>query len=135
MSHSTLFASLGFPNSTAVSSLVAVVNFAFTLVALKIVDPFGRRRTMLWTLPGMIIALFLAAYIFTRLTAETGYRLEPGHEYPREWTLLAVSAMLAYVASYATGLGCIPWAQGELFRLEVRGIGTSLCTATNWACK
>ncbi|KAI5448988.1 hypothetical protein NCC49_005698, partial [Naganishia albida] len=131
---STLFASLGFHNSTAVSSLVAVVNFAFTLVALKIVDPFGRRRTMLWTLPGMIIALFLAAYIFTRLTAETGYRLEPGHEYPREWTLLAVSAMLAYVASYATGLGCIPWAQGELFRLEVRGIGTSLCTATNWAC-
>ena len=41
--------------------------------------------------------------------------------------------MIVYVASYATGLGNIPWQQGELFSLEVRGIGTSLCTTTNWA--
>lgn len=42
--------------------------------------------------------------------------------------------MLLYVAGYATGLGNIPWQQGELFRLEVRGIGTSICTAVNWSC-
>jgi hypothetical protein len=42
--------------------------------------------------------------------------------------------MIVYVAGYATGLGNIPWQQGELFRLDVRGIGTSLCTATNWSC-
>jgi len=40
--------------------------------------------------------------------------------------------MVFYVASYATGLGNVPWQQGELFPLEVRGIGTSLATATNW---
>jgi SP family myo-inositol transporter-like MFS transporter 13 len=90
---------------------------------------------MLWTLPGMVISLFLAAFFFAKLTENTHYRLEPGHEYPRRWTSLAVGAMLCYVGSYALGLGCIPWAQGELFRLEVRGIGTSLCTATNWACE
>lgn len=39
--------------------------------------------------------------------------------------------MITYTASYAAGLGNIPWQQGELFRLEVRGIGTSLCTATS----
>ena len=41
--------------------------------------------------------------------------------------------MIIYVASYATGLGNVPWQQGELFPLEVRGIGASLCTTTNWA--
>ncbi|PIL29120.1 MFS general substrate transporter [Ganoderma sinense ZZ0214-1] len=40
--------------------------------------------------------------------------------------------MILYVASYATGLGNVPWQQGELFALEVRGIGTSFATATNW---
>lgn len=41
--------------------------------------------------------------------------------------------MIFYVASYATGLGNVPWQQGELFGLEVRGIGTSLATFCNWA--
>lgn len=41
--------------------------------------------------------------------------------------------MIVFVASYATGLGNVPWQQGELFPLEVRGIGTSLSTATNWS--
>jgi hypothetical protein len=40
--------------------------------------------------------------------------------------------MMVYVAGYATGCGNIPWQQGELFRLEVRGVGTSICTAVNW---
>jgi len=41
--------------------------------------------------------------------------------------------MIIYVASYAIGLGNVPWQQGELFSLDVRGIGTSLATATNWS--
>ena len=41
--------------------------------------------------------------------------------------------MIVYVASYATGLGNVPWQQGELFALEVRGVGTSLATFCNWA--
>ncbi|KAH9018718.1 hypothetical protein EDB85DRAFT_2154278 [Lactarius pseudohatsudake] len=41
--------------------------------------------------------------------------------------------MIVFVASYATGIGNVPWQQGELFSLEVRGIGTSLATATNWS--
>ena len=30
--------------------------------------------------------------------------------------------MIFYVASYATGLGNVPWQQGELFALDVRGL-------------
>lgn len=40
--------------------------------------------------------------------------------------------MIIFVASYATGLGNVPWQQGELFELSVRGIGTSCATAMNW---
>jgi SP family myo-inositol transporter-like MFS transporter 13 len=40
--------------------------------------------------------------------------------------------MLLFVAGYALGAGNIPWQQGELFRLGVRGVGTGICTAVNW---
>ncbi|WVQ82390.1 hypothetical protein IAT38_004518 [Cryptococcus sp. DSM 104549] len=130
----TIFAMLGFQNATAVGLIVAAVNFLFTLVALKIVDPFGRRRTMLLTLPVMVLALVLAAIFFHFLTLSTGGILVEDSNYPRSLSILVLVSMLLYVAGYATGLGNIPWQQGELFRLEVRGIGTSICTAVNWSC-
>lgn len=67
------------------------------------------------------------------LTKSTAGKLIEGSDYPTAWSALVLVWMVTYVASYAIGLGNIPWLQGELFRLEVRGIGTSLCTATNWS--
>ena len=67
------------------------------------------------------------------LTLKTGGDLIEGTQYPVSWSAVVLVSMIIYVASYATGLGNIPWQQGELFSLEVRGIGTSLCTTTNWA--
>ncbi len=40
--------------------------------------------------------------------------------------------MVLYVCSYATGLGNVPWQQGEFFSTETRMIGTSISTAANW---
>lgn len=40
--------------------------------------------------------------------------------------------MILYVATYAIGLGTVPWQQSELFPLSVRSLGASLSTATNW---
>ena len=67
------------------------------------------------------------------LTRKTGGDLIEGTKYPLSWSAIVLVSMIVYVASYATGLGNIPWQQGELFSLEVRGIGSSLCTTTNWA--
>ncbi|WWC61536.1 uncharacterized protein I303_104120 [Kwoniella dejecticola CBS 10117] len=128
----TLFSVLGFKNATAVGMMVALVNFLFTLVALKIVDPVGRRMTMLVTLPVMIVALILVSLFLHILTSTTGGVLVEGADYPITTSLCVLFSMLVYVAGYATGLGNIPWQQGELFRLEVRGIGTSISTATCW---
>ncbi|KAI0649893.1 general substrate transporter [Trametes meyenii] len=145
----TLFKEIGFDQPTAVGLIVAGTNFIFTLVALKYIDIVGRRKIMLWSAPGMIIGLVLASVAFYFLTKKTGGNLVDGTHYSTTWSAIVLLAMIFYVASYATGLGNVPWQQGELFGLEgnrvslfpppssntltVRGIGTSLATTTNWA--
>ncbi|KAI0705397.1 general substrate transporter [Earliella scabrosa] len=129
----TLFKEIGFDQPTAVGLIVSGTNFIFTLFALKYIDIIGRRRIMLWSAPGMVVGLVLASIAFHFLTLKTGGDLIDGTEYSMAWSAIVLLAMIFYVASYATGLGNVPWQQGELFGLEVRGIGTSLATTTNWA--
>ncbi|VDB86463.1 unnamed protein product [Peniophora sp. CBMAI 1063] len=129
----TLFKQIGFDQPTAVGLIVSGTNFIFTLVALKYIDIIGRRTIMLISAPGMIFGLTLASIAFHYLTKKTGGVLVDGTEYPHNWSGLVLFSMIAFVASYALGLGNVPWQQGEFFALEVRGIGTSLATMTNWA--
>ncbi|CCM01999.1 uncharacterized protein FIBRA_04073 [Fibroporia radiculosa] len=128
----TLFEEIGFNQPTAVGLIVSGTNFIFTLFALKYIDIIGRRKIMIYSAPGMIVGLTLASIAFHYLTLKTGGNLVEGTHYPRTWSAIVLLAMIFYVASYATGLGNVPWQQGELFGLEVRGIGTSLATMTNW---
>ncbi|TFK97914.1 general substrate transporter [Pterulicium gracile] len=129
----TLFKSIGFNQPVAVGLIVSGTNFLFTLVALKWIDKIGRRRIMVWSAPGMVVGLVLASIAFHFMTQKTNNDLVDGSDYSTAWSAIVLVAMIIFVASYATGLGNVPWQQGELFGLEVRGIGTSLCTATNWA--
>ncbi|KAG5730846.1 Myo-inositol transporter 1 [Termitomyces sp. T112] len=129
----TLFKEIGFDQPTAVGLIISGTNFVFTLVALKWIDRIGRRKIMVWSAPGMIFGLTLASISFHYLTRKTGGNLIDGTQYSTAWSAIVLVSMIVFVASYATGLGNVPWQQGELFGLEVRGIGTSLSTATNWA--
>lgn len=133
----TLFATIGFDQPTAVGLIVSGTNFIFTLVALKWIDKIGRRKIMVWSSPGMIFGLVLASIAFhcesnrfhlatnrltsihfSVLTIQTSGDLVQGEEYPKSWSAIVLLAMIIYVASYATGLGNVPWQQGELFGLE-----------------
>ncbi|KIJ64915.1 hypothetical protein HYDPIDRAFT_181661 [Hydnomerulius pinastri MD-312] len=129
----SLFQEIGFNQPTAVGLIISGTNFIFTLFALKYIDMIGRRRIMVFSAPGMIFGLTLAAIAFHYMTKNTGGNLTSGAHYPQAWSAIVLLSMIIFVASYATGLGNVPWQQGELFGLEVRGIGTSLSTATNWA--
>ncbi|KAK0460512.1 general substrate transporter [Desarmillaria tabescens] len=129
----TLFASIGFDQPTAVGLIVSGTNFIFTIIALVCIDRIGRRRIMILSSPGMIFGLTLASISFHYLTINTGGDLIQGSDYPKSWSAIVLLSMIIFVASYATGLGNVPWQQGELFALEIRGVGTSLATATNWA--
>ncbi|EIW79528.1 sugar transporter [Coniophora puteana RWD-64-598 SS2] len=128
----SLFAEIGFDQPTAVGLIVAGTNFLFTLIALRWIDVIGRRRIMLWSAPGMVVGLVVASIAFHFMTRNTGGQLVSGSHYETGWSAVVLLSMIVFVASYATGLGNVPWQQGELFSLEVRGIGTSLATATNW---
>ncbi|KAF5367764.1 hypothetical protein D9758_009840 [Tetrapyrgos nigripes] len=129
----TIFKQIGFDQPTAVGLIVSGTNFIFTLIALKWIDQIGRRRIMVWSAPGMVFGLVLAAIAFHYLTRKTSGFLVDNTSYPHSWSAIVLLSMIIYVASYATGLGNVPWQQGEFFSLEYRGLGTSLSTAMNWA--
>ncbi|KAK3986229.1 general substrate transporter [Cladorrhinum sp. PSN332] len=129
----TIFMMLGFPIPTLTSLVVAVTNFALTLVALLIIDRVGRRRVLLWSIPFMVAGLLFAAYGFSFITLSPTDG--PGDENPPAAQGAAVVILLSimmYVAGYAIGLGNVPWMQSELFALNVRSLGSGIATATNW---
>ncbi|SGY46208.1 BQ5605_C001g00397 [Microbotryum silenes-dioicae] len=129
----TLFQSVGFSDPLVIGLVIALTNLLFTFVALIIVDKVGRRRIACWTIPGMSLALILAAVAFHFLTLRTDGRLTDNGLLDQKWSPVVLAAMIIYVAFYATGIGNIPWQQQELFHVSVRGIGTSISTACNWA--
>ncbi|KAB8670378.1 hypothetical protein FH972_026291 [Carpinus fangiana] len=83
---------------------------------------------------GVIAAIKAAA---AQAAAASGKTFNPAAEADvgsaaGSWPTILLLATALYVASYALGLGCVPWQQSELFALSVRSIGSGLATATNW---
>ncbi|KAK9370288.1 general substrate transporter [Lipomyces kononenkoae] len=121
----TIFQVVGFNQPTAVSLIVSGTNMAFTILAFVFIDIIGRRRILLCTVWGMSASLVLNAIAFHFLPADATQS--------NPWAIVILVAMMLYVAFYAAGIGNVPWQQSELFPMQVRGLGTSMATATNWA--
>jgi SP family myo-inositol transporter-like MFS transporter 13 len=134
----TIFALVNFKNPTATALLIALTNFLFTLIAFGVIDRIGRRRVLLLSIPFMSIGLFLSSFAFTRVTVNppspSTLPSRAANTDPPWGPALLVSSLLLFVAAYALGLGNVPWHQSELFPLNVRALGSSLATATNWTC-
>ena len=65
-----------------------------------------------------IIMLHLPMPRIVDLTKKTGGNLVDGTNYSKAWSAIVLLSMIFFVASFATGLGNVPWQQGELFGLE-----------------
>ena len=128
----TIFESVGFKSPTSVSLIIAGTNFAFTLVAFWCIDRIGRRKILLLTIWGMVLGLVLASICFHFIDIDFSDTSNEDVKHGA-WSVIVIIAMLVYVAFYACGIGNVPWQQSELFPMRVRGVGTSLATATNWA--
>lgn len=129
---STIFQMLGFHDPVLASLSVALTNFTFTIVAFFTIDRLGRRRSLLYTIPIMTVSLCTCALSFHYIHLpddSTSQHSNPSHN---SSTIVILLSLILYVASYATGLGPVPWHQSELFPLPVRSLGSSLSTATNW---
>ncbi|KAG9834311.1 general substrate transporter, partial [Aureobasidium melanogenum] len=131
----TIFALVGFTSPIGTSLSISVSNFVFTLLAFAIIDRVGRRRILLYSIPFMILGLASCALAFMHIDASPSDSVSPSDtsaEAPGPWPLVLLFSLIFYVAAYASGLGCVPWQQSELFSLSVRSMGSGLATATNW---
>jgi SP family myo-inositol transporter-like MFS transporter 13 len=84
----------------------------------------------------MVLALLAcaAAFVFINLPSDTNITLpESDGANSSLSAFLVVASIMVYVAAYAVGMGNVPWQQSELFPLNVRGPGSGVATATNWA--
>lgn len=134
----TIFTMLGFSIPTLTSLSVAVSNFVFTVAALLLIDRIGRRRTLLYSIPFMVLGLLLSAggFRFIKLPDHGLGGIPDSGDTEKNGGGAAVAilvSMIVFVAAYALGLGNVPWMQSELFPLSVRSLGSGLSTATNWS--
>ncbi|KAF7595415.1 hypothetical protein BBP40_006035 [Aspergillus hancockii] len=135
----TIFSILSFSSPTLTSLSVAVTNFVFTLLAFAYIDRIGRRCILLYSIPIMIISLIVCALAFSclelpGLSSDLQIQARPS-DIVTDGSLLPIAILLCltvYTASYAFGLGNVPWQQAELFPLNVRSLGSAFATATNW---
>lgn len=87
----------------ALCKAVLTSSACLAIQALKYIDIIGRRRILLYSVPGMVIGLVLAAVFFHYLTIDTGGKLDPNVDYQGVWSGLVLFAMVFYVLSYALG--------------------------------
>ena len=107
--------------SILATALVGVVNVLLTLVAIFFVDRIGRKPLLYAGCTGMFLALAALAFAFAQ--PHLGGSLAS----------IALVSLMVYVGSFAYSLGPILWLLiSEIFPLQVRGLGMSICTLSNW---
>lgn len=130
----TLFESVGIKNSATVSIIIAGTNFIFTTVAFMVIDKVGRRLILLIGLPLMAVFLVICAVSFHYIDLKfDGNDVVAGNGGFSAPGIIVILSMIGFAASYAVGIGTVPWQQSELFPQNVRGVGTSFSTAVNWS--
>jgi MFS transporter, SP family, galactose:H+ symporter len=99
---------------------IGVTNVLATIIALPLIDKWGRRPLLLLGLSGMFLSLVSLGFAF----------------YHPEFAILrwvAVGSMILYIASFAISLGPIMWLIiSEIFPLNIRGVGSSLAISASW---
>lgn len=115
-----IFEMTGLGKSSALLSTagIGIVNFSFTLLALRFIDKIGRRTLMKVGSVGLIITLGLVARAF----------------YTESFGGFAVPIFLfLYIAFFAFSQGAVIWVFiSEIFPNQVRASGQSLGSFTHW---
>ncbi|WP_415859574.1 D-xylose transporter XylE [Aureibaculum sp. 2210JD6-5] len=97
--------------------IVGIVNFLFTIIAIKTVDKHGRKPLMLIGALGMAVAMLALGFVF--FSGATGY--------------LALGCMMLYVASFALSWGPVTWVLlSEIFPNKIRGKAMAVAVAAQW---
>jgi SP family arabinose:H+ symporter-like MFS transporter len=115
-----IFARAGFSKVSAdlQSVLIGFTNLVFTLIAMSIIDRFGRKKLLIIGSIGTAASLAGVAAIFYARS----------HEYLLVWFLAA------FIAFFSFSQGAVIWVYiSEVFPNRVRAKGQSLGSLTHWA--
>lgn len=97
--------------------IVGIVNFLFTIIAVKSVDKYGRKPLMIIGALGMSVAMIALGFVF--FSGATGY--------------LALGCMMLYVGSFAMSWGPVVWVLlSEIFPNKIRGKAMAVAVAAQW---
>jgi sugar porter (SP) family MFS transporter len=119
----TILADAGFGDSVALLTGVGigVMLVIAGIVGAILMDKAGRRRTLLWFMPGSGLAMVVLALAF----------LGGGHSDAQRWTVIL--GLFAYILFNGIGMQSVVWLIGpEIVPLAVRGPATSLGTISVW---
>jgi sugar porter (SP) family MFS transporter len=115
-----IFEMTGLAKDTALLQAVSigVTNMVFTLLAISIIDRFGRKNLLIVGSVGMVISLGLVAYTFYT-QAFGGY--------------LIMLYLVGFIAFFAFSQGAVIWVfMSEIFPNKVRAQGQTLGSFTHW---
>lgn len=116
-----IFASAGFSklSSSLQAVFVGATNLIFTMIAMSVIDKFGRKKLLLIGAVGTAACLAGVAGIFA--TARH--------------TDLLIWLLVTYIAFFAFSQGAVIWVYiSEVFPNRVRAKGQSLGSFTHWIC-
>lgn len=140
-----IFRMAGARGDTALLQTVAIggTNLIFTILALAIIDHFGRRRLMLVGSIGYILSLGSTTWAFSAygdaFSAATK-AIEGGAGVPSDvatavgtGSVVVLVSLLVFIASHAFGQGAVIWVFiSEIFPNRVRARGQALGSFTHW---
>jgi len=121
----TIFQIAGFEGAFApilATSLIGIVNILMTVVAIYLLDLWGRKPLTYLGLAGMVFSLTVLGIAFNQAEA-LGDSLK--------W--ISITSIAIYIAFFAISLGPIAWLiMSEIYPLKVRGVAMSIATFCNW---
>ncbi|MCU7548700.1 sugar porter family MFS transporter [Chitinophagaceae bacterium LB-8] len=115
-----IFEMAGFDKANAFqqSVYIGAANLLFTLIAMSVIDKFGRKKLLLIGAAGMIVFLALTAFAFNS---------------PGGGGAAVIAYLIGFIAFFAFSQGAVIWVFiSEIFPNSVRSQGGSLGSFTHW---
>lgn len=131
----SLWESVGFGESFAftASVITSIVNVVVTVVAILLIDSWGRRKLLLIGSLGMFASLAVMALGFAQATVVVDAEGVPQPQLDGAWGVATLIAANAFVVFFGSSWGPVMWVLlSEMFPNSIRALAMALATAANW---
>lgn len=126
-----IFQHAGFSSDASywTNTIVGLVNFSATFIAIWLIDRAGRRPLLLVGNAGMSVCLFSVGLLYY-MDLDVGLL----HYMNLNESVLMVVFVLSFVVSFAMSMGPVTWVVlSEIFPNRIRGTATSMATVGLWS--